>query len=95
MIDAVDLPSYREVMEMCVDAIASGSVANYDVPALWTTGWYDYPGGAELFTEMRTGAATPTRARAHGSCSGPGHTRTRKTSSARGPPGPPARRRDR
>lgn len=58
VIDAVDLPSYREVMDMVVDAIAGGQVTDFEVPALWTTGWYDYPGGAELFNEMRAGAAT-------------------------------------
>ena len=53
------MPSYAEVDEMLrhVNAQIEGTLATFEVPALWCYGWYDNAGGAEQFVEMRKTAA--------------------------------------
>ena len=56
------MPTYEELAERLVRASASitDAVGAIEVPALWTTGWWDHGGGSDLYRAMRVRAASAT-----------------------------------
>ncbi|MBV9664110.1 MAG: CocE/NonD family hydrolase [Actinobacteria bacterium] len=54
------MPSFRELTErlMASSATVTADLDQIEVPALWTTGWWDQAGGSDLFREVRARGAT-------------------------------------
>jgi putative CocE/NonD family hydrolase len=58
VLDSIGMPQYSEVDELVSNVAANFGEAQLKIPALWTNGWYDNAGGAEMFTAMREHAAS-------------------------------------
>ena len=57
-LESTGMPSYGDVHALVANTTGDMGLDRIEVPALWTSGWYDNAGGGELFREMRASAGS-------------------------------------